>query len=404
MRLGLITGEFPPMEGGVGAFTERLAQAMAELGHEIHVMTQRLARPAAEGTKASWRDWRKPLHTEWGYLHPIVRRWNWGAVGQLAQIALRYELDLLNIQYQAAAYHMRNPAINLAPWRLRGVAPVVTTFHDLRVPYLFPRAGALREAVVRLTAQKSNGVIVTNEEDHLVLRGWLGDQANIAEIPIGSNIRFHEAGPDELTRVRQRIGLKGSHFLLGYFGFLNPSKGADLLVGALGRLPEEVQLIFLGGQAGSSDQQINQAFAQSVAGDARRLGVDHRVRWSGFLPDRELSIMLQACDLLVMPYRDGVSLRRGTLMAALAHGRAIISTAPAHPVEQLKHGDNIWLAPAADAEALAQAIDQLRSQAELREKLAHGASKLAGQFGWEAIAQRSLRIFEGLIFEGLREQ
>ncbi|MEZ4516231.1 MAG: glycogen/starch synthase [Chloroflexota bacterium] len=34
----MVTGEYPPMEGGVGAFTEQLAQALAALGHEVHVI------------------------------------------------------------------------------------------------------------------------------------------------------------------------------------------------------------------------------------------------------------------------------------------------------------------------------------------------------------------------------
>ncbi|HVO41994.1 MAG TPA: hypothetical protein VMT34_05200, partial [Aggregatilineales bacterium] len=39
MRIGLITGEYPPMEGGVGAFTRELAVAMAKQGHTIHLCT-----------------------------------------------------------------------------------------------------------------------------------------------------------------------------------------------------------------------------------------------------------------------------------------------------------------------------------------------------------------------------
>jgi hypothetical protein len=31
MKIGLITGEYPPMQGGVGAFTQELARAMAAL-------------------------------------------------------------------------------------------------------------------------------------------------------------------------------------------------------------------------------------------------------------------------------------------------------------------------------------------------------------------------------------
>ena len=45
----------------------------------------------------------------------------------------------MNIQYQTAAYGM-SPFIHFLPDALRPI-PVVTTFHDLRFPYLFPKAG-----------------------------------------------------------------------------------------------------------------------------------------------------------------------------------------------------------------------------------------------------------------------
>ncbi|MBU0702261.1 MAG: glycogen/starch synthase [Chloroflexi bacterium] len=38
MRIGLISGEYPPDQGGVGDFTRELARALADIGHEIHVI------------------------------------------------------------------------------------------------------------------------------------------------------------------------------------------------------------------------------------------------------------------------------------------------------------------------------------------------------------------------------
>ena len=142
MRIGFVTGEFPPMEGGVGAFTQELAKALASAGHEIHIITDRQARPATDQRRV--RDLLGPVSLDFAQLHPIIRSWGWSSMATIVDIVLRYELDVVNIQYQAAAYNMRSPAINLLPWRLKGVAKTVVTFHDLRVPYLFPKACRLR--------------------------------------------------------------------------------------------------------------------------------------------------------------------------------------------------------------------------------------------------------------------
>ena len=59
----------------------------------------------------------------------------------------------MHIQYQSAAYGL-HPAVNYLPWRLRALQhrPAIgATFHDLRFPYIFPKAGPLRwQAVLAL--------------------------------------------------------------------------------------------------------------------------------------------------------------------------------------------------------------------------------------------------------------
>ncbi|MFW6098021.1 MAG: glycosyltransferase, partial [Chloroflexota bacterium] len=110
----------------------------------------------------------------------------------------------------------------------------------------------------------------------------------------------------------------------------------------------------------------------------------------------ETSHYLQAADLIVLPYRDGVSLRRGTLMAALAHGRPIVTTRPEMAAPQLSHAQNIWLVARDDARALAAAIDKLRQDATLRAKLASGAKRLSDAFSWEGIAARTVGFYETL--------
>lgn len=403
MRIGLISGEFPPMQGGVGAFSERLAQAMAGMGHTMHVVTHREARPRQEGgARYSLSELKEPLETDWGLLHPVGRHWRWGDVSRIAEVAIRYDLDVLNIQYQAAAYNMRIPAINLAPWRLKGLATTIVTFHDLRVPYLFPKAGRLRQFVVRLAARKSDGIIVTNSGDRESVAGWALGKTRVAEIPIGSNIIVHEATPQTVRDARREMGLSDEVFLLGYFGFLNPSKGADSLVQALARLDGDVHLVFIGGRTGSSDRQTNEQFVAQVEREMEARGVSERVHSTGFLPDKITSYYLQAADLIVLPYRDGASLRRGTLMAALAHGKPVVTTQPQTSAPKLSHGENIWLVEPDDPEALAAAIDVVSKDSALRAKLADGAKRLSREFSWAGIAARTVSFYEELATGGRR--
>jgi glycosyltransferase involved in cell wall biosynthesis len=396
MRVGLVTGEYPPMEGGVGAFTRELARALAMRGDEVHIITQREARQEPpSGVRYSIQALRAPVESDEGLLHPFARRWGWRDVRLLVNVALRYELDVLNIQYQAAAFNMRSAAVNLAPWRLRGVLPVVVTFHDLRVPYLFPRAGRLREWVVRFMARQASGVIATNAADVERAEAWGAHE--VRRIPIGSNITPRETDPEVAAAVRRRLGVRPADFLLGYFGFLNDSKGADSLVEALVQLETNVHLVFIGGRTGSSDSANNQRFLEQLDAKISRQGLGPRVHWTGFLSEEDVSTHLAASDLMVLPYRDGVSLRRGTLMAALAHGRPVLSTQPEAPVAELNHGGNIWLVPPGDSGALAAAIAVLRRSPETRRALAKAALELSRQFAWTEIAAATNAFYKALL-------
>ncbi|MBK8934184.1 MAG: glycosyltransferase family 4 protein [Chloroflexi bacterium] len=382
MKIGLVTGEYPPMEGGVGAFTQELALALAEQDHTIHIITDRRARPFQ--VRRRWQDLLEPVDLGFAQLHPNVKKWRWTAVSQIADVALRYELDVVNVQYQAAAYNMRSAAINLLPWRLKGLTKTAVTFHDLRVPYLFPKAGRLRQTAVTTMAKYAHGAIVTNLADYEALTAVV--PTPVRQIPIGSNIATYTPNHIELQEVRDQLGLRAGDCLLGYFGFLNESKGADTLLHALAALDDSVHLVFIGGQTGSSDPSNNQSFLDQLKALIGELGLAARVHWTGFLPDQRVSTFLHAADLMVMPYRDGVSLRRGTLMAVLAHGRPLLTTTPAMPTPELVQGENVWLVAPDDAVALATAVRALMANPALRAQLGQGAAQVASLFTWDKIA------------------
>lgn len=393
VKIGLITGEFPPMQGGVGAFTQEVARELARLGHDVHILTDRAARPQNQDRRV--RALTQPIVLPFATVYPFVRSWRWPALAQIADWVIRQRLELVNIQYQAAAYDMRSPAINLLPWRLRGVTKRVVTFHDLRVPYLFPKAGRLRQTAVTFMAQQADGVIVTNHADYQALRGAGITADRLRQIPIGSNIAAYTPTAQEIAAARAALGVTPADCLLGYFGFLNESKGADTLLEALAQVDAQTHLVFIGGQTGSSDA-TNQAFLAQLRGQIAALGLNERVHWTGFVPDERVSTFLHAADMAVMPYRDGVSLRRGTLMAVLAHGRTLITTTPTTPTPELAHGEHAWLVPPDDATALIAAIHALRADEPLRRRLGHGAAQVAALFTWEKIVGETAVFFTEL--------
>ncbi len=380
MRIGLVTGEYPPMQGGVGDFTHQLGQAQARLGVETHVITARRAAGGQEVTET---------------VHPVIQRWSWAALWHVRTLARRLRLDLINLQYQAAAFGLSAPIHFLPRWA--GV-PVVVTFHDLRVPYLFPKAGRLRPAAVTHLARSAAGVIVTDpaEAEELQRRGGV---RRLAQIPIGSNIAPAPPAGYDRQAWRAGLGVQSGELLLGYFGFLNPSKGGDTLISALAILADRkapAKLLLIGGQTGASDA-TNAVFEAQIQRQILRYDLDQRVLRTGFVETAQVSGHLLACDAVVLPYRDGVSFRRGSLLAALAHGCAVISTEPARGLPELRDGENIRLVPPASAPALVLAVTELLHAPELRARLGQGALQLSSHFHWDVIARRTLDFYRSIV-------
>jgi glycosyltransferase involved in cell wall biosynthesis len=379
MRAGLVTGEYPPMQGGVGDFTRQLGQALAALGVESHVITSHRAAAGYSGGLS---------------VHPVIKSWSFLSLLRVRALARQLKLDLINLQYQAAAYGLSAPIHFLPCWA--GV-PVVVTFHDLRVPYLFPKAGRLRPAAVNYLARSAAGVITTDPADAETLERRRGVR-RLAQIPIGSNIAPMPPAGYDRKAWRAGLGVRPDEMLLGYFGFLNQSKGGDTLISAMAILDDRkapARLLLIGGQTGASDA-TDAVFEAQLQRQVTRYDLDRLIIRTGFVETPQVSGHLMACDAVVLPYRDGVSFRRGSLLAALAHGCAVISTEPARKLPELKDGDNIRLVPPGSAPALVLAVTELLHAPELRARLGQGARKLASAFGWDAIAGRTLDFYRSI--------
>ncbi|HXF61157.1 MAG TPA: glycosyltransferase family 4 protein, partial [Caldilineaceae bacterium] len=375
-----VTGEYPPQTGGVGAYTAELAAALAARGWHVSVLTGANA-PQAQ---------RKPDAVT---VYPLIRRWGWRIWGQAARLAQEIGASWVHVQYQTAAFGM-NPAIHFAPgpWQRRGLL-VAWTYHDLLVPYLFPKAGErLRRWVTDRPARVCDLTLVTNEGDR---RHLAGQARRLACIPIGSNIRARVFSPEERAALRARRGFGPDDLVVGYFGFLNRSKGGLTLVETLARLTPtlpRVRLLMIGERVGASDP-TNDAYLQEVEAAIAAHRLQDRVIWTGRQEDTEVSASLAACDVLLMPYVDGASLRRGTLMAGLAHGCAIVTTTPQAPLPELVEGRDLLYVPPGDPAAAAAAVLRIASDPVLAETLRRHARIASAAFSWETIAEAHERLY-----------
>lgn len=377
MRIGIVTGEYPPMVGGVGAYSHILAKQLILQGHSVSIFSSAGAESQDAAIKVSNK----------------ANRWGMGSLNAIRKWAVAQRLEIINLQFQTAAYDM-SPWIHFLP-DVTGKIPVVTTFHDLRYPYLFPKAGRLRDWIVMRLARASAGVIVTNHEDQMQLR----EVGNIRLIPIGSNILTTLPSSYDAQYWREKAGAQGGDFLLGYFGLLNRSKGLENLLRSMAGLRSTgvpARLVMIGGGSGASDP-TNTAFMDELYRQIDELNLSPFVQETGYVDDEAVGAYLSACDVVVLPFTDGASYRRGSLMAAIHYGCAICTTTPRVSIPAFRDGENMLLVKAEDIPTLETGIRQLYESRELRERLKKGALELAHKFEWSGIAQATANFFRQVI-------
>lgn len=376
MRIGIVTGEYPPMQGGVGAYSAILAEAFYESGHRIAIFSRSetsSSNPAITiTTTPNWHP--RSLHA--------IRRW-----------IQAEQLDLVNLQFQTAAFDM-SPWIHFLPNVLP--VPTITTFHDLRFPYLFPKAGPLRDWIVRHLAHASRGAIATNPEDDVRLSKWVTCEM----IPIGSNIRAPQPASETIEKQRIDWGVSSNQYVVGYFGLMNHSKGLDILLASMRNILDSgisARLQIIGGGLGSSDPS-NAEFMREFTTQIHSLGLESAIQATGYLEDDDaVARGLSACDVLALPFADGASFRRGSLMAALQYGCPVITTEPGMAIPAFVDGENMRLIPRNDSAALTTALRELWKRPDLRSKLSAGARLLSTDFNWNHIAAAQLTFFEQIL-------
>ena len=397
MRILFITGEYPSMQGGVGDYTRRLGQALGTAGADVHVLTH---------ADAGGDHLRAPVAAYEPTVYSVLTHTGWNLWGEARRFIRELQPEVVHIQYQSAAYGL-HPAVNYLPWRLRALRnrpAIYTTFHDLRFPYIFPKAGPLRWRAVLALARGSDANVITNPADWSRL-AKTGLTQKLRPIPIGSNIECQPPANYDRTGQRAQWGAGDDTWLLGYFGFLNAGKGGETLVRALAELVRAgrpARLLMVGGTVGASDP-TNQAYLEYVERLTVDLGVADRVQWTGFTSSEQVSANLLAADCAVLPYLEGATLRHGSLMAALAHGLPIVSTQASAGGKgdpglfpMLRDDESALLVSPEDPARLAAAVERAMTDPALMARLSAGALTLSRQFEWATLAQRHLEAYAEL--------
>jgi len=383
--IGVVCGSWPPMKCGIGDFAQRLSLELARGGHAVVAVTRRGACvDAPSGPAVSGGDARVGP-TSGLAVEAVVPGWRPWHLPRVLATLRRHAVRVVNLHYPTQRYG-RFSAVDLIPRAVRfglGV-PVVTSVHEYSS---FHAAGRAR---VRALVRGSSAAIVPDARNLEALSMDLGGRARLHHVPLAPVLEPALPPGYERESFRTSAGARSSTFVLAYLGLISPGKGVGTLLDAFERLPAALDAVLWVLADREPSEPAYEAAHRAVAPRLLALEARGRVRWTGYLEPAEMSRHLAAADLAVLPFDDGASLRRTTLIAALAHGLPVLScgaTAPAGGIE---------VVPAADSEALAASIARLAADPARRAALA-GAARVAGAaFSWREVAAGTARVLESV--------
>ncbi len=239
------------------------------------------------------------------------------------------------------------------------------------------------------SARRARAIIAISEstrQDVIDLLQVSPERVHTIYCGVDHNFRPLPAAAIATFRARQQLPDK---FVL-FLGTLEPRKNIDGLIRAYARWrrsdPNAPPLIVAGGKG----WYYHQIFEL-----VESLNLTAWVRFPGYVPQNELPLWYNAATLFVYPsHFEGFGL---PVLEAMACGTPVISsTASSLPEIVGENGAGCLVNPA-DGEALATALAQLISDAELRRSMSERGLARASLFHWETTARETVEIYKKVL-------
>ncbi|MGI8516972.1 MAG: GNAT family N-acetyltransferase [Acidimicrobiia bacterium] len=270
--------------------------------------------------------------------------------------------------------------------RLSGTPVVINTVHGL---YASPDSPAGKRALVysleALAARFSDAELVQSSEDLALIKKWRIAPRSRVDL-LGNGIDLSKFRPpvdeNEREQIRASLGLDPDQIAVGAVGRLVAEKGFPELFEAVPQLPDNYVVFAIG----PDDVDKADALSPVVIEQARASGV----RFLGMRTD--IDLIYRALDLFVLPsHREGFP---RAAMEAAASGLPVVATDIRGCREVVEAEVNGILVPVRNPQKLAEAIERLGSDPELRRKMgAAGVDRSRRLFDETVVVARVLATY-----------
>lgn len=385
LKIVISVDTFAPDINGAARFAERIAGGLARRGHEVHVIA-----PAFDNNPGSryevhdggrmmlhrLKSHRVPTHKTQRFVYPFgLTRKIKKILKEVNPVAVHVNSHLIIGRYSAKAARalgLRLIATNhIMPENLIKYSLIPKFLHGLAMKIAWADAGRVLRGMDKVTTPTRKAAELLENAAHV---------KDVLAISCGI----------EASRFANKTQTSNENPVFLFLGRLDDEKRIPTLLKAVALLKDfpkvRVELVGDGGER------------ENLKRLARDLGIQDRVAFLGHIKDKDLPAAYERCTAFVMP--SIAELQSIATMEAMASGRPVIA-ANAMALPHLVHdGDNGYLFPPDDVEALADRLRRIlvADEAELQ-RLSENSLHLIKAHD----IQTTLNIFENL-FQGLGEE
>lgn len=358
MRVLIASDTYYPHVNGASYFTQRLAHALAERGHEVAVV--------APGPSVS------TTHEMHGRVHfygvrsfPIfiVPRFRFvmpviSGISRRAAAAIReFKPDVVHIQMHFPISRM------VLKEAERQNIPVVATNHFMpeNLTHYLHLPGTITTLIHRLAWQDAARVFRRAHKLSAPTRtaaDIMQPHLNQEMYAVSNGIDLKRFNPhNDPTPARQMYNLPDKPTLL-FVGRLDKEKNVDVVLRAVA-LVKDTNFHFCIAGHGAEQNKLRRL--------AKELGIESRVTFAGFVPDDILPSLYAAADCFV---NAGIAeLQCIVAMEAMATGLPVVGARAVALPELIHHGENGYLFEPGNSEELAGHLSGIMTNQELRERM-----------------------------------
>lgn len=286
-------------------------------------------------------------------------------------------------------------------WRV----PMIHMFHTLgKMKNRIARSPQELEGAYRMDGenavlkQADRIVAATLAEEMQLEFLYHSDIKKIVVIPPGVDTsHFYPICPEE---AKAAIGVPGSDRLLLFVGRIEPLKGVDTLIralahlrqmGILERFPHDLAII--GGDPNASPDDMNAEMLRLQV-LCRELGISDLVLFLGKRSQASLPYYYSASEVLIMPsHYESFGM---VALEAMACGTPVVASQVGGLAFLVQDGMTGYVVPDGDPILLADRLNRLIQQPDLRKAMGERATAYAQSYAWDKITSQIIGVYRTL--------